>query len=156
MEFLGTGKNSKPLTTVDNAVYRALACGDLPAAWLLVKPLLEQGKKEKLPVTTAFNCGLCLYQLEEYEKALAELRRAEQSLNNPLDFDIQEKKLFLQAIKTGRQTVLLPLDPESEKGLERYVLIRIRWLTAFCLLHLNRQQEADPVIRFLTQYQIEI
>ena len=117
MEFLGNSKGSKPLTVDAHSLYQALAVGDLPAAWLLTRPFLEQGKNEKLSVSTAFNCGLCLYQLGEYEKALAELKRAEQTLNTPPDIDMQEKKLFLHAIETGKQTVLLPLNPESEKGL---------------------------------------
>ena len=156
MEFLGNSKGSKPLTVDAHSLYQALAVGDLPAAWLLTRPFLEQGKNEKLSVSTAFNCGLCLYQLEEYEKALAELKRAEQSLNTPPDIDMQEKKLFLHAIETGKQTALLPLNPESEKGLERYAFIRVRWLMALCLIQLERQQEAAPMIRFLNQYHIEL
>lgn len=156
MEFLGTGKSQKSLTAADASLYRALAVGDLPAAWLLTRPFLERSKSEKLSVSTAFNCGLCLYRLGEYEKALAELKRAEQSLNIPPDLDIQEKKLFFQAIEADEQTALLPLDPECEKGLERYALIRVRWLTALCLIRLERQQEAAPIIRFLTQYQIKL
>ncbi|MDE6913809.1 MAG: hypothetical protein K2P35_08960, partial [Lachnospiraceae bacterium] len=138
------------------SLYRALATGDVPAAWLLTKPLLERSKMEKLSASTAFNCGLCLYQLNEYEKALASLRQAEQSLGTPPDLDTQEKKLFLQAVMAAQQVFLKPLDPENMKGLERYFLIRIRWLSALCLLHLERQQEAAPIIRFLAQYHIEL
>ncbi len=156
MEFLGNGKSSEPSANVSNSLYRALATGDVPAAWLLTKPLLERSKMEKLSASTAFNCGLCLYQLNEYEKALASLRQAEQSLGTPPDLDTQEKKLFLQAVMAAQQVFLKPLDPENMKGLERYFLIRIRWLSALCLLHLERQQEAAPIIRFLAQYHIEL
>ncbi|MDE7207431.1 MAG: hypothetical protein K2N90_09815 [Lachnospiraceae bacterium] len=156
MEFLGNGKSSELSANVSNSLYRALATGDIPAAWLLTKPLLERSKMEKLSASTAFNCGLCLYQLNEYEKALASLRQAEQSLGTPPDLDTQEKKLFLQAVMAAQQVFLKPLDPENMKGLERYFLIRIRWLSALCLLHLERQQEAAPIIRFLAQYHIEL
>jgi hypothetical protein len=156
MEFLGNGKSSELSANVSNSLYRALATGDVPAAWLLTKPLLERSKMEKLSASTAFNCGLCLYQLNEYEKALASLRQAEQSLGTPPDLDTQEKKLFLQAVMAAQQVFLKPLDPENMKGLERYFLIRIRWLSALCLLHLERQQEAAPIIRFLAQYHIEL
>lgn len=156
MEFLGNGKSSELSANVSNSLYRALATGDIPAAWLLAKPLLERSKMEKLSASTAFNCGLCLYQLNEYEKALASLRQAEQSLGTPPDLDTQEKKLFLQAVMAAQQVFLKPLDPENMKGLERYFLIRIRWLSALCLLHLERQQEAAPIIRFLAQYHIEL
>ncbi len=156
MEFLGNNKGSKPSSGNAVSLYRALAVGDLPAAWLLTGPFLEQGKKEKLSASTSFNCGLCLYQLEEYEKALNVLKQAEQLLNTPPDFDMQEKKLFFHAIENGRQTAFLPLEPESEKGLDRYVLIRVRWLAALCLTALERRQEAAPMIRFLNQYHIEL
>ena len=61
-----------------------------------------------------------------------------------------------QAVMAAQQVFLKPLDPENMKGLERYFLIRIRWLSALCLLHLERQQEAAPIIRFLAQYHIEL
>ncbi len=139
-------------------LYRALAAGDLPAAWLATRPLLERAKGEKLPAATAFNCGLCLYRLEEYEKALAQLKAAEQLLGSPPDLDSGERRLFVQAVesvKKERQACLLPLDPEGD-GLKRYFLIRVRWLAGLCLLCLGRRQEAAPLIRFLAQYHIEL
>ncbi len=151
-------KNKSPGVCPDTGVplYRALVSGDLPAACLLAAPLLEQAKSENLPAPTAFNCGLYLYQLGEYEKALAPLKQAEQALGVPPDLGTQDKRLFLQALKTSGQVFLLPLDPQSGRGSERYFLIRVRWLAALCLLQLKRRQEAAPAIRFLAQYHIEL
>lgn len=137
-------------------LYRALAAGDLGAAWLLASSWLERGKTERPSCATAFNCGLCLYRLGEYEKALAELKRAEQALGNPPDFDISERKTLIQALSlAGQDAALLPLDPDSGKGLARYAFLRVKWLTTLCLLRLGRRQEAAAGIRFLRQYQIE-
>ncbi len=126
------------------------------AIWLLTRPLLELMKTGILPAATAFNCGLCLYRLEEFEKALSILKNAEQSLGVPPEPDTPEKRLFLQALQKNPQVFLQPLDPKGGSGLERYSLIRVRWLTAFCLLRLDRRQEAASAIRFLAQYQIEL
>ena len=124
MEFLGKGKSASQRPDLDSGLYQALAAGDLPGAWLLAKPCLERTDFEGLSASTAFNCGLCLYRLEEYEKALAGLRR--------------------------------PLNPQAPDGLERYGLIRTKWLAALCLLRLDRPREAAPAIRFLAQYHITI
>ncbi|WWR16707.1 hypothetical protein V1224_04545 [Lachnospiraceae bacterium JLR.KK008] len=157
MEFVGKGREQAGHTTEDEELYRVLAVGDLPAAWLLTKAVMEKSKTEQLPYTTAFNCGLCLYRLEEYEKALAELKRAEQSLGNPPDLDISEKKPFMQALSvTGEAAALLPLAPGSGKRLERYGFLRVKWLMTLSLLRLGRQQEAAAGIRFLRQYHIEL
>lgn len=158
MEFLGSGRSAaNPVPGGEGVLYRALLAGDLPAAWLLARPMLERDQMEKLPWATAFNCGLCLYRLGEEEKALAALKRAEQGLGNPGDVDLQERKLFLQALSTvGSGEALSPLDPESGKGLERYALIRVRWLMALCLQGLERWQEAAPIVRFLEQYHINL
>ena len=86
MEFLGNGKSSELSANVSNSLYRALATGDVPAAWLLTKPLLERSKMEKLSASTAFNCGLCLFLLEEYERTLVPLKRAEQFLGSTARF----------------------------------------------------------------------
>ena len=73
------------------------------------------------------------------------------------EFDMAEKKLFMQALSVaGPQTALLPLNPDSGKGLARYGLLRVKWLATLCLLHLGRQQEAAAGIRFMRQYHIEI
>ena len=68
MEFLGKGKSASQRPDLDSGLYQALAAGDLPGAWLLAKPCLERTDFEGLSASTAFNCGLCLYRLEEYEK----------------------------------------------------------------------------------------
>lgn len=157
MAFAGSGRASEPKTTAGGALYRALAVGDLGAAWLLTKGWLERGKTEKLPYTAAFNCGVCLYRLGEYEKALAQLKQAEQALGSPPDFDISERKPLEAALAlAGEGTALLPLGPESGEKLERYGFLRVKWLTALCLLRLGRPQEAAPGIRFLRQYRIEL
>ena len=156
MEFFGNGTSSELSANVSNSLYRALATGDVPAAWLLTKPLLERSKMEKLSASTAFNCGLCLFMLEEYERALMPLRRAERLLGSPAGLNVAERKGFLQAVSVSKNTALLPLDPEGEEGMGRYCLIRVRWLTALCLVRLERKQEAAPVLRFLEQYHIEI
>ena len=157
MEFLGKSKGTAESASAGDRLYRALALGDLPGAWLLARPAVDRAKTEKLPCVEAFNCGLCLYRLGEYEKALAVLKQAEQSLGNPPDLDIAERKLFLQAIEAvGQNGALLPLDPVGGPGLERYILIRVRWLIALSLAALGRRQEAAPVVRFLSQYRIEV
>lgn len=155
MEMLGKGRERAERPETEGELYRALAVGDLPAAWLTARSFLEQAKTEKLSHATAFNCALCLFRLEEYEQALAQLRQAELSLGNPPDFDMGERKLFMQALTvTGAETALLPLDPDSGKNLERYGFLRVKWLATLCLLRLGRQQEAAAGIRFLRQYRI--
>lgn len=156
MDFLGKGSRAGQRADLDNGLYQALAVGDLPAAWLLARPRLERADFEGLSAPTAFNCGLCLYRLEEHEKALAGLRRAEQAFGAPPDLDIREKELFLRAVKADETVFLRPLNPQASDGLERYGLIRTRWLAALCLLRLGRPQEAAPAIRFLTQYHITV
>ena len=141
------------LLPTDAPLYRALALGDLPGAWLLARPLLEPGRTECLNVFTAFNCSLCLFRLEEYERALTLLKRAERLFGSASGLNTAERKLFVQAVETT-DAALLPLDPEWGSEMERYAFIRVRWLTALCLLRLGREQEAAPILRFLTQYHI--
>ena len=141
------------LLPADGSLYRALTIGDVPGAWLLARPLLEPGRTECLNTPTMFNCSLCLFRLEEYERALTLLKRAERLLGSAAGLDTAERKLFVQAVETT-DAALLPLDPEWGPGLERYTLIRVRWLTALCLLRLGREQEAAPILRFLAQYHI--
>ena len=157
MEYMGKSREKAGHAPSDGDLYRALASGDLPAAWLITKAFTARPEADKTVYATAFNCGLCLYRLEEYEKALAELKRAEQLLGNPPDFDISEKKLLLQALAlSGKEAALLPLDPDSCKSYERYGLLRVKWLMSLSLLQLGRQQEAASGIRFLRQYHIDI
>lgn len=157
MELMGKSREKTGNTESEEDLYRALAVGDLPAAWLSARAFIERPKTEMLAYATAFNCGLCLYRLEEYEKSLAELAQAKQSLGNPPEFDVTEKKLFMQALSVGGPGMaLLPLNPDSGKRLARYGLLRVKWLTVLCLLHLGRQQEAAADIRFLRQYHIEV
>ena len=137
----------------DGSLYRALALGDLPGAWLLVCPPLEPVRTECLNAITMFNCSLCLFRLEEYERALTLLKKAERLLKSTTGLNIAERKLFMQAAEIT-DVALLPLDPEWGPGMERYAFIRVRWLTALCLLRLGREQEAAPIQRFLEQYQI--
>lgn len=157
MELMGKNRGKAENTGTEENLYRALAVGDLPAAWLSARAFIEKSKTEKLACATAFNCGLCLYRLGEYEKSLTELTQAEQSLGNPPEFDMAEKKLFAQALSAGgSETAFLPLDPDSGKALARYGLLRVKWLATLCLLRLGRQQEAAAGIRFLRQYHIEV
>lgn len=156
MAFLENGKDTRICSAVDRLLFRALATGDYPGAWLLACPLLEPGRVDGLSAPTAFNCGLCLFLLDEYEHALVLLRRAEQFLGSPAGLNAAERKGFLHAVAASKDTVLLPLDPEGGEGMERYYLIRVRWLTAMCLIRLDRRQEAAPVLRFLGQYHIEL
>ena len=141
------------LFPADGPLYRALALGDVPGAWLLARPLLEPGRTECLNMPTMFNCSLCLFRLEEYERALTLLKRAERMLGSAAGLNTAERKLFVQAVETT-DAALLPLDPEWGSEMERYALIRVRWLTALCLLRLGREQEAAPILRFLEQYHI--
>lgn len=144
---------------IDIQLYRALSAGDLPVAYL-ISGIIDKNKTYggENPVT-AFNRGLCLFLLEEYESALSELKRAEQLSGNPPEFDISDKKLFAKALEIscrGQKNVLLPLDPDSAKSCARYVLIRVKWLTALCLKALGRDGEAMMIKRFLSQYNIDL
>ena len=154
MDLLGKSKNFGGVSDgveADGTLYRALAAGDLPAAYLAGKDIKVKSG------TTAFNYGLCLFRLGEWEKALAELKHAEQDIGNPPEYEISERKLFLKALESSEgATALLPLDPSAPQKFGRYALVRVRWLTALCLKNLGRESEAAPVIRFLSQYDIQI
>lgn len=151
MELLGINKNTEE-ASADEPLYRALACGDLPAAYIISKEL-----KQKPNPATAFNCGLCFLRLGEWEKALAELKRAEQAFGNPPEYEISERKLFLKAFEvSGSAEAFLPLDPGAPSRCRRYALIRTRWLIALCLFWLGREGEAAPIVRFLSQYNIQV
>lgn len=150
------GVNSE---NADLQLYRALSAGDLPAAYLISGVVDKNKTYSGENPATAFNRGLCLFLLEEYESALSELKRAEQLSGNPPEFNIAEKKLFDKALEISsreQNPVLLPLDPNSAKSCARYVLIRIKWLSALCLKALGRDGEASVIKRFLTQYNIEL
>lgn len=153
--------NNQTAANADIQLYRALSAGDLPAAQLIngaIEKSADKSPDGKSPAT-AFNRGLCLYLLEEYESALSELKRAEQLSGNPPEIDIADKKLFVKALEIAnreQRLCLLPLDPESVKGCARYVLIRIKWLTALCIKALGRDGEAAMIKRFLSQYNIEL
>ncbi|MDE7222883.1 MAG: hypothetical protein K2O34_03755 [Acetatifactor sp.] len=155
MAFLGNGMTCDASCNAGSPLYRALAVGDVPSAWLLSLPLLEPGQMERHTAPTVFNCALCLFLVGEYERALGPLKQAQQSLVGSAELSTAERKLFTQALEAS-DVALLPLDPEGVAGMERYVLIRVRWLTALCLLRLGRQQEVQPVLRFLEQYHIEL
>lgn len=142
----------------DIQLYRALSVGDLPAAYL-INGGIAKNRTDSQNSAAAFNRGLCLFLLEEYENALSELKRAEQLSGNPPEIDIMDKKLFAKALELsdhGQKTVLLPLDPDSAKSCARYILIRIKWLTALCLKALGRDGEASVIKRFLSQYNIDL
>ena len=150
MELLGKSKTAEN-ASADEPLYRALVCGDLPAAYLISKDL-----KEKSNPATAFNCGLCLYKLGEWEKSLADLKRAEQSLGNQPEYDISERKLLLKSFEGFSDgAAFIPLDPAAPKKCARYSLIRVRYLIALCLFKLGRDGEAAPITRFLSQYNIK-
>lgn len=155
MTFLGSGTTSDASWAADGSLYRALAVGDIPGAWLLSLPLLKPGQMERRAAPTMFNCALCLFLVGEYERALGPLKCAEQSLGGSAELSSAERKLFVQALETSN-AALLPLDPEGVAGMERYALIRVRWLTALCMLRLNRPEEAWPILRFLEQYGIKL
>lgn len=138
-------------------LFRALAAGDLPAAFLLARPVAERPSlaAEGLPFADAFNCALCLYRLGETEKALDLLVRAEQALGEPPELGAAALPLFLRALEAaGLAAALLPLDPDGGDEQKRYALIRIRWLRLRCLTRLGRSQEAAALARFLAQYNI--
>lgn len=149
------GKNNGDLSRCGTALYRALASGDLPSAWLICGDI-----KDSSDPASEFNCGLCLYYLEEWEKALERFKNAEKLLGNPPEFDIADKKLLLKAVelngKNGGREGLIPLDPDSSVSLGRYGLIQVRRLTALCLAELGRDGEAAPLKRFLSQYRINL
>lgn len=151
MELLGKSRATQDFSA-DEPLYRALVCGDIPAAYIISKDL-----KEKSNPYTAFNCALCLYRLGEWEKSLADLKRSEQSLGNQPEYDISERKLFLKSFEIFSEgAALIPLDPSSPKKCGRYALIRVRYLIALCLFKLGRDSEAAPLIRFLEQYNIKL
>ncbi len=153
--------NNRTSVNADLQLYRALAVGDLPAAQLISSAVGKssgQAPSGGNPAT-AFNCGLCLFLLGEHESALSHLKRAEQLSGNPPELDISDKNLFLKALEISsreRKLFLLPLDPDSSSGNTRYVLIRVKWLTALCLKALGREGEAAMIKRFLSQYNIEL
>ena len=146
----------------DMQLYRALSAGDLPGAYLINCSIDKEKTCSIENPATAFNKGLCLFLLEEYEAALSELKHAEQLLGNPPEIDISEKKLFNKAVEISNNSnheqglAVKPFDPGSEKIYARYILIRTKWLTALCLKALGRDGEAAMLKRFLSQYNIEI
>lgn len=148
----------------DIQLFRALSAGDLPAAYL-ISCSVDKNKTCSIDnPATAFNRGLCLFLLEDYEAALSELKHAEQLSGNPPEIDISERKLFNKAIDISNHEVsnheqslaVKPLDPGSVTIYARYVLIRTKWLTALCLKALGRDGEASVIKRFLSQYNIEL
>lgn len=145
MELYG----NKTSTNADMRLYRAMSAGDLPAAWL-IKNISKENP------ASLFNRGLCLFGLGEWEKSLAELKRAEQLLGSPSEIDISERTFFIKALSESERLYLLPLDPESSADCARYALIRVRWLEALCLDNLGRNAEAAAIKRFLSQYKIEL
>lgn len=148
--------NSQAPENADVQLYRALSAGDLPAAQILCGRIVKAPGSDN--PASSFNCGLCLFLLEEYESALSELKRAEQQLGNPPELDIADKNLFFRALELSnreQRLFLLPLDPGSVKVCMRYMLIRVKWLTAFCLKALGREGEAAMIKRFLSQYNID-
>lgn len=152
MEFLNKNRVQSAEPETDVALYDTLAAGDIPAAWLI-----SRSKKEAASPADAFNRGLCLYLLDEWEKAENELKRAEQLLGNPPEFDISDKRPLLKALAvSGPKTALLPLHQSTAAQNGRYALLRVKWLSALCLLKLGRTQEAAPIIRLLSQYNITI
>ncbi|MDE7230430.1 MAG: hypothetical protein K2N56_08120 [Oscillospiraceae bacterium] len=143
----------------DMQLYRALSTGDLPGAYLINCSIDKDKTCSIENPATAFNKGLCLFLLEEYEAALSELKHAEQLSGNPPEIDISERKLFNKAIELSnyeQSLAVRPLDPGSVTIYARYVLVRTKWLTAFCLKALGRDGEASMIKRFLSQYNIEI
>ncbi len=151
--------NNRTSVNADLQLYRALAVGDLPAAQLINAAVGKSQASGGGNPATAFNRGLCLFLLEEHEGALSELKRAEQLSGNPPELDISDKNLFIKALELSsreKKLFLLPLDPDSASGNMRYVLIRVKWLTALCLKALGREGEAAMIKRFLSQYNIEL
>lgn len=150
MELLGRNiKADDP--NADEALYRALVCGDLPAAYIICKDM-----KQPVNSATAFNCGLCMLLLGECEKSLAHLKRAEQAYANRAEYDVSDRRLYLKAFETvGEREAFIPLDPTSPPRCGRHFLIRVRWLMARCLFKLGRESEAATIIRFLSQYNIQ-
>ena len=63
------GKINTDLSAASSELYRALASGDLPSAWLICKDI-----KESSDPASEFNCGLCFFLLEEWEKALGRIK----------------------------------------------------------------------------------
>ncbi len=148
--------NSQVPENADVQLYRALSVGDLPAAQILCSRIGKAPGGNN--PASSFNCGLCLFLLEEYESALFELKRAEQKLGNPPELDIADKNLFIKALELSpreQRLFLLPLDPGSVEVCMRYMLIRVKWLTAICLEALGREGEAAMIKRFLSQYNID-
>lgn len=143
----------------DSQLYRALANGDLPAAYLISCSIDKNKTCSIENPATVFNQGLCLFLLEEYEAALSELKHAEQLSGNPPEIDISERKLFNKAIEISNHEQNLyvkPLDPGSVNIYARYILIRTKWLTALCLKALGRDSEVSVIKRFLSQYNIDL
>lgn len=141
--------SNKTSANADMRLYRALSAGDLPAAWLIKNISVENP-------ASLFNRGLCLFGLGEWERSLAELKRAEQLLGNPPEIDISERDVFIKSLSESERLYLLPLDPESSADCARYALIRVKWLEALCLDNLGRNAEAALIKRFLSQYKIEL
>ncbi len=157
MDFVCSNLSS---ASVDFQLYHALAVKDLPAAQLITAAFRKRSitQTNENPAT-AFNRGLCLFLLGEHESAISELKHAEKLLGNTPELDISDKNQFIKALEISsrrRKLFLLPLDPNSVNSNMRYVLIRIKWLTAVCLKALGRDGEAAMIERFLSQYNIEL
>ncbi len=148
--------NSQSPEDADVQLYCALSAGDLPAAQILCSYIGKTPGCDN--PASSFNRGLCLFLLKEYESALFELKRAEQQLGSPPEPDIADRNLFIKALALSnreQRLFLLPLYPGSVKAGMRYMLIRVKWLTAICLKALGREGEAAMIKRFLSQYNID-
>lgn len=154
MDFFSKNQSAGvfPVKAAD-ALFAALAAGDVSSAFILTQAY----EKAEADAATVFNRALCLYLLDEWEKALRELNRAEIALTKPQEAQMQDKRLVKKALEvTGERFAILPLCGEVVGKSTSLALVRIKWLSVRCLKNLGRNQEAMPIVHWLeTQYGIK-
>lgn len=131
-----------------DAIYSALSAGDIVAAWVM-----SDGSKllEKC-MATIFNHAVCLALMEEYDKALIDLKKAQLLLPSIIKSGKADRDKFKKAIMlcNAEQYALKPLSRLAVSDAQ-YAEMRIKWLIALCCKRAGKSQEAVEIYRWLNE-----